>query len=147
MSVMVGSVREGAQYAYWADEETVPVEDLLGRDRRWIQRAVGVAFTSNHHFPLGALAVTGGSLIAKETNRYRNTPRLVEWEHCSVHAEAALTRHAIGGSIVYVARTTATGVPAMARPCKACLSTLTDAGVRRVVWTVDEDYAGTMNLG
>lgn len=145
---MVPVYRHGAAYAYEADTEVKDVDSLPGRDRRWIQRAVGFAFTSGHHFPLGALAVTGGSLIAKETNRYRNTPRLVEWEHCSVHAEAALTRHAIAGSIVYVARvTTATGVPAQARPCKSCLTALTEAGVRRVVWTINEDYAGSMNLG
>ena len=120
------------------------VEDLPGRHYRWIQRAVGVAFTSSHSFPMGAVAVRGGNLLGATTNRFRNHPRVVsDWEQCSLHAEQALSLSCqVADAWVYVARVTVTGRPALAKPCATCWSVLEDVGARGVVWTIDGSFAG-----
>lgn len=126
----------------------INLSDLSGRDSRWTQRAIGLSLSSSHTFPMGALAITGGSLVGHATNRYRNSPRTTEWTHCSTHAEAALAaRFNLKDTNVYVARTLTDGTPALAKPCLNCLHTLTAAGVRRVIWTESETEIGWMNLG
>ena len=127
----------------------VSVDELSGRHARGISRALAVASTSSHHYPMGAVALRGGTLIASSTNRFRNHPRVVErWVDCSVHAEAALvaTRE-LAGSVVYVARIGKTGKPAMAKPCRACWSALSAAEVRHVLWTTDGGLIAGSQLG
>lgn len=138
-----------AQYATPPADAHMHVEDLTGRDARWINRAIGVAYTSTHPIQMGAVAISGGSLLASGVNRYRNSPAIaVDWDACSVHAEAALARgRDLTGATVYVARARRDGDTALAKPCKACLSTLTAAGVKRVIWTMDGERVGRMALG
>lgn len=125
------------------------MDDLLGRDYRWIQRAIGVALTSQHATQMGAIAVKGGNVLGWGVNRFRNHPMVVEeWSDCSVHAEQSLIDSCdIYGSVVYVARVTVKGLPAMAKPCRECLRSLTDRGARRVLWTESANLVARMNLG
>jgi deoxycytidylate deaminase len=125
------------------------IGDLPGRDYRWIQRAIGVAMSSDHRTKIGALAMRGGNLRGIATNRFRNHPRVVpDWYECSVHAEQSLIEnYDVSGSIVYVARVRARNAVAIAKPCKSCLKLLIKAGVKRIVWTEDEHHAGIMGLG
>lgn len=133
-----------------ANADTIEDVGVLSRrDYRWIQRAIGVAITSRHSYRMGALAVRGGNMLGYATNKYRNHPRLVEdWYDCSVHAEQGLIENCdTVSSIVYVARVTPGGSVALAKPCQSCLRLLTNAGVKRVVWTEDDDRVGMMSLG
>lgn len=130
-------------------DKFLPVGDLAQRDARWIQRAIGVAYTSDHpRQQLGALAVRGGTMITYAVNRFRNHPRVVpDWYECSVHAERGLVEQAnLAGAIVYVARVSPARV-SIAKPCRACMRSLTEAGVRRIVWTENASTVGIMGLG
>lgn len=133
-----------------ANADTIKnVSELSQRDYRWLQRSVGVALTSSHQFRMGALAMKGGQLRGYATNRLRNHPRIVEdWYDCSTHAEQSLIETCdTRSSIVYVARVTPGGSVALAKPCQSCLRSLTEAGVKRVVWTEDDNAVGMLSLG
>lgn len=128
----------------------VDVSELRQRDYRWLQRTVGIALTSSHHAQkLGALAMRGGTPLGWAVNRFRNHPRVVDnWDDCSVHAEQSLIESCdVAGAIVYVARVTNGGRVAIAKPCRRCLRLLTEAGVKRIVWTDTNNNAGMMSLG
>ena len=127
----------------------LPVDGLSGRHARGVSRAIAVAATSAHRFPMAAVAMRGGTLIGASTNRFRNHPRVVDhWVDCSVHAEQALvSARELGGSVVYVARLDKSGRPALAKPCRACWSALTEANVRQVFWTTDSDLIAGSSLG
>lgn len=143
------AVQRGLVYMTANADTITNVSELSRRDYRWLQRSTGVAITSKHSFRMGALAIRGGNLIGYAVNRLRNHPRLVEdWYDCSFHAEQSLIENCdTVSSIVYVARITPAGKLAMAKPCQSCLRLLTEAGVKRVVWTHGEDTVGMMSLG
>lgn len=66
----------------------------------------------------------------------RNDPKQVSWCSCSRHAEQVLGRRCdLLGTTVYVARVKGDGSLGLARPCKYCLPLLSQAGVRRLVWS------------
>jgi len=118
-----------------------------GRHVRWLGRARELAVRSQHPTRMGALAVTGGRVIAEGVNQRRNTPRLVDWPDCSRHAEAVLVRRAdLAGATVYVARVLRGGDDGMARPCRYCLGQLIEAGVRQVVWTAGPGATGVERI-
>lgn len=141
--------RRSVVYARGEARETLDVVSLPRRDTRWIQRSIGVALTSRHPFPMGAVAVRGGNFLGFGVNRKRNDPRVVEdWFDCSYHAEQSLLDGInASGSIVYVARVSPDGESRMARPCRSCLRLLTAAGVRRVVWTETDQRVGYLSIG
>jgi tRNA(Arg) A34 adenosine deaminase TadA len=122
--------------------------ETTAKDRRWIRQALVLAASSTHGYRMGALAVQGGRVVAQSVNRRRNPPSAVPWVHCSVHAEAGLVRNRpdLSGSNVYVARLTTGGRAALARPCSECHSLLSEAGVRRTVWTASSTSLGVETL-
>jgi tRNA(Arg) A34 adenosine deaminase TadA len=129
-------------------EDPSELDPATAKDRRWINQTISLASSSQHRFPMGAIAVQGGRVIAQAVNRRRNSPTTVEWAHCSFHAEHALvrTRQNLAGSTVYIARLTSSGQPALARPCLSCHRLLAGAGVRRAVWTSAAGCVGVDTL-
>jgi deoxycytidylate deaminase len=94
---------------------------------------------------MGAVLVKGGRVIAAGSNVLRNEPSLagLPIEECSVHAEAAaLQKVSKLGGTMYVARISRSGHQSLARPCKRCRKLLIEAGIRTVVWTIDEESFG-----
>jgi deoxycytidylate deaminase len=94
---------------------------------------------------MGAVLVKGGRVIAAGSNTLRNEPGLagLPFEECSLHAEAAaLQKVSNPGGTMYVARITRSGKQSLARPCKRCRVLLVEAGIRTVVWTIDEESFG-----
>jgi tRNA(Arg) A34 adenosine deaminase TadA len=130
--------------AHYARVDVAVYDAETAKDRRWIRQTLGLAATSQHSFPMGAIAVLGGRVVAQAVNRRRNSPMNVPWPACSFHAEESLvrTRPELHGATVYVARLTAAGVPGLARPCLRCHDLLTAAGVRRTVWTAPGGMLG-----
>lgn len=101
---------------------------------------------------VGAVLVKGGRVLAAAPNTLRNEPGLagLPLEECSVHAEAAVLQKVTNPSgTMYVARLTKSGKQSLARPCRRCRILLIEAGIRTVVWTIDNesfgvsDYRGT----
>lgn len=62
------------------------------------------------------------------------------------HAEYRLSSKLTRGSVVAVARVSACGVPAMARPCRSCQTILRNYHVSRVIYTIAGNEYGIMEL-
>lgn len=88
----------------------------------------------------GAVIVRGGRPLAVGVNKFRNHPNQTVEDRilidCSVHAEIdAMSKCDTDGAVLYVARLSRKGVPAMSRPCGMCWDAIEEAGIKRVVWS------------
>lgn len=120
------------------------------RHDKYLRLAESQAQKSRYgRWPMGAVLVRGGRVIAAAPNNLRNEPGLagLPLENCSIHAEAAVLRQVNKpGGTMYVARLTRGGARALARPCRRCKQLLVEAGIRNVVWTINPDSWGFTDL-
>jgi deoxycytidylate deaminase len=117
--------------------------NLSAKDRTMIYRAQMVAATSNHRFQHGAIITDHGKVRAVGVNFARNDPRNVEIPDSSVHAEIAALNSIRGNSqglTLYVARQRKNGDAAQSKPCVSCQQKIEKAGIKRVVYTTDEQF-------
>lgn len=89
----------------------------------------------------GAVLVKSGRVISVGWNVLKNDPNNISENHmsyCSVHAEAMAIARASrpAGATIYIARSKK-GQERFSKPCRGCERTLIEAGVARVVYTVD----------
>ena len=92
------------------------------------------------------MIVKGGNVLAVGQSKLRTNPANCDFEvpgvreRVSQHAEIdALTRCGNPkGAVVYVARIGRSGNIRLAKPCKSCQRKLIEAGVKRIVYTVDD---------
>jgi tRNA(Arg) A34 adenosine deaminase TadA len=144
--------------AWWSVLHTVvrmyllPVEDryknptvlhVVGRDARWLERALKVAAVADGRWRVGCVIVRGGRVLAAAANTQRNDPANVDgcfW-HVSVHAEMAALRQVADprGATAYVARIGRSGEIRHSQPCIRCREVLEESGVR-AVWSSDASY-------
>ncbi len=73
-------------------------------------------------------------------------PDMSPSHHAEVRAVRRLGIHRARGATVYVARSTANGAFANARPCANCERFLRRAGVARVVYTAGDGEYGTIKF-
>ena len=120
------------------------------RHDKYLRLAESQAQKSRYgRWPMGAVLVRGGRVIAAAPNNLRNEPGLagLPLESCSIHAEAAVLRQVNKpGGTMYVARLTRGGTRALARPCRRCKQLLVEAGIRNVVWTINPNSWGFTDL-
>lgn len=111
-----------------------------------------LAEESNHsQWHLGSVITRGGSVLSRGVSKPRNPVEIVDGMHsgCSVHAEKdALAQCANPkGATIFVARLTpGHRTLAMARPCNACMASIIEAKVKRVVYSMNEEEYGTINI-
>lgn len=118
------------------------------RHLKYLRLAESYAYRSNYdRWPVGAVLVKGGRVIAGASNDLRNPANMggVPFEKCSIHAEMAVLKRAkkSQGSTIYVARRLRTGELGMAKPCERCQKDLVSAGIRQAIWTIDDYSYGT----
>lgn len=118
----------------------------MKRDERILNRAIGVAITSECRWKHGAVLAKGSRILAWSTNILRNDSRL-DYEGSTFHAEEGALRElcrATGqtyatanfkGVTAYVARVNRLGEPRLSRPCKGCWKLLVSQGISEVVYT------------
>lgn len=118
----------------------------MSKHHRLLDRAIGLALTSDCRWKHGSLIVKGSKILAFSTNIFRNDSR-IDYEGATLHAEMAalreldrLTGATYGegpakGLTLYVARVNTVGEPKMSRPCVNCFDTLTYRGIRDIVYT------------
>lgn len=89
--------------------------------------------------------MAGGRVLSVGINSNRNDPSVIGDAQLkySVHAEIAALR-AWGGTnlknaTIYVARLGRSGDPMMSKPCENCQKALKEAGVRKVIYTIDNE--------
>jgi tRNA(Arg) A34 adenosine deaminase TadA len=131
------------RYSYETDLDE-RVNNLSKRDKRWLAVASRIAMESRERTRHGCIIVNGGAVQSKGTNTYRNQPGIIEDTNAlSVHAEInALKRSGnVSGAVAYISRVNNLGEPRQSRPCPECLKALKDAGVKRIIYTVNgEEY-------
>jgi len=117
----------------------------VSRVDRLIDRALTVAHTSEHQkWKLGAILMRGSSIIAACPNIVRNPPSITQGPGASWHAEERCLRRTFyqadraEGCTIIVARVSKNGVQRLARPCISCYTKLVEAGVSRIIYTLDD---------
>lgn len=102
----------------------------------------------NDHWKHGATITKGRRILSQAINRTHNNPKHVDWRHCSEHAEVGALRKAseTEGATAFVARVTRGGAVGLSRPCPACMKALRSAGVRKVVYTLDDGSTEELKL-
>lgn len=116
---------------------------LSNQDRKHLDRAKKIASTSTCACKHGAVVVHGGRVIGVGVNSYSNDIHM--YDHIpqnawSVHAEIAALRSIkkdLHGAVMYAARVNNQGEERMSKPCVMCQIALKEAGIKRVVYTVD----------
>lgn len=89
----------------------------------------------------GAVIVLGGAIQSIGINKRTNDPYFhpnLHW--LSEHAEASAIRKASRtmGATIYIARVSNQGDLRMSRPCPRCMSALKDAGIKKIVYTINQ---------
>lgn len=110
--------------------------------------AVKIAL-ANEEYPkwkLGCVIKRGGAVQAVGWNTLKSEPTYLDnHSNCSVHAEERALRqmnYDAEGCILYVARIRRGGDIGMAKPCKACQRLIKRSGVKRVVYTINDETYG-----
>lgn len=115
-------------------------------DRRMLAMAADVARDNperfdNRAFWLGAVGLRNDGVIVSAKNVAATD---IVPTH---HAEARVVKKMTPDSTIWVARVSrSTGNWTMARPCSGCQRRMKTAGVRKVVYTIDPEEWGTINL-
>lgn len=93
----------------------------------------------------------GGSVLASGQSRICANPAHCSFEpglprpKVTIHAEIEALRNAprASGGTLYVARIGRNGKIGLSKPCADCRKAIIEAGVKRVVYTIDEETYGT----
>jgi deoxycytidylate deaminase len=103
-------------------------------------------------YSLAAVLVSGGRVLSIGTNQQRSCElvqafRKNSWNN--LHAECAAilkVRRKIDltGSKIYVARITPSNKISCAAPCEMCLDVIRAYGIKRVIYTIDENTIGSI---
>lgn len=111
------------------------------RMRNYLRLAKKVSVNSDHRYQVGAVLVKGKTPMSICCNRakthpvYANPTGSIHAEmRCLIHAK----RHSVKDSTIYVWRSHKNGTPALSRPCSTCLELLREAGVSKIVYSIDE---------
>tara|TARA_R110002012_G_scaffold319529_1_gene540511 strand:- start:8216 stop:8653 length:438 start_codon:yes stop_codon:yes gene_type:complete len=100
---------------------------------------------SNCHYPMSALVLRNGKIVASGVNKkgFRGT---------SIHAEIDALRQLrynkkrAKGSTMFISRHTKAGLYANAKPCANCLEVMKMVGVKQVAWTTKNQTVEIANL-
>jgi tRNA(Arg) A34 adenosine deaminase TadA len=120
----------------------------MSRHESFINRAIGVALTSQYRFRHGAVITKGGRVLSYSPNVKRNDPN-IDHENATYHAEEAAIRKfayscsygyllpqgAMKGYSLYVARVGVDNEPLMSRPCDECMNYIYYLGIRKIGFT------------
>jgi deoxycytidylate deaminase len=117
-------------------------------------------FSDFHQHQLGCAIVYGKSVIGVGWNCLATHPRQMEYNryrklwgtnikhrcHAEVRAIESVKHFNINWKKVtlYIYREYKNGVPALSRPCPACMQLIKNMGVRKIVYTDDNEFGFTI---
>lgn len=104
---------------------------------------------SNHHqHKLGCVIVKRNRIIGLGFNQIKtHTKSNNEFKmlHAEISALLGISYEDLDGCDVYIYREHKNSIRAMAKPCSACEQALKMAGIKRVFFTIEDDY-GCLDL-
>lgn len=118
---------------------------LSKNHRSRLNRAIKLAHLSEARHRHGAAIYKGGSLISVGVNVVKNSAFIIGDAACNpkCHAETMAIKAAgqteLSGATIYVARINRTGLPLYSRPCYTCMEAISQAGIKKIVYTVDNE--------
>lgn len=119
----------------------------------FFQLSKNLAITSKYgNFRHGAVLENNSAILGVGVNnerycsvgsKYRPEHKGHSTYHAEIHAILNLPRHITKGSTIYVARASkADGTYRQSKPCAMCHAVLTERGIKKVFYSVDEETAG-----
>lgn len=109
-----------------------------------------------NNFRHGAVLTKGGKQISIGTNEPTFSRHAALNKRCaplyaSAHAEIValrgLSKDTTAGTTLYVIRVSSDGEHFMlSAPCEMCMGAIKNAGVRRIIYSIDDDTAASLNV-
>lgn len=114
----------------------------MSRHNRYIKLAINQAQQSTMTYRHGCVVVKGGRVLAKGFNSMRYS-KVINNTLCSIHAEVAalLSYDNLTNATMYVVRINKNNKLMLSYPCKDCFSRISKAGIRKIVFSTDGNYA------
>jgi deoxycytidylate deaminase len=108
----------------------------------WLDKAMDIAKLSQCRYQHGAIIVKHNRVLGLGINRDKNHPNNVPNPkmQAGVHAEESAIKACQGeteGATIYVARRNKHGKQMMSKPCIRCQAALKEAGIKKVIYTID----------
>ena len=117
------------------------------RDGDAMERAWAIAQAGENKVRVGAVLKKGRITLAEAYNKHRNPVENVEYGDATVHAEAAVLKHAKRGSTLYVGRLGVIGVPLPSHPCSTCMGLIEKSEVSKLVFLDESGKLVKVRLG
>lgn len=110
-------------------------------DKGYFQLARSASKNSDYDIQVGCVVSLHGKPVSIGWNVVKTHPIYTANSHrCTIHAEIKAVISAqcdLQGAIAYVYRETANGIPALAKPCNLCYGVLSEAGIKKVFYSID----------
>jgi deoxycytidylate deaminase len=111
-----------------------------------IAKKIAVANDQYPKWSLGCCVVKGGAIQAVGWNKKKSEPTFLDdHTNCSIHAEIMALRQMnfeAKRCTLYIARWRKGGGYGLSKPCERCKPVIKKAGVKKVVFTVDNESYG-----
>jgi len=118
---------------------------------------VETAQTSSYKFRLGALVEFEGRVVGTGFNRLEpngwihtlnaQCGTLKNSTHAEIDAILNTPEDLRDGAVLYVLRILKNGQLALAKPCEICLAAAESVGIRRIVYTTNDEVPGVIEVG
>ena len=140
-----------SDYDYSPDK----LHEYTGRIARYLEHAKKVAAQSGEDYRHGAVLVKGGSVINTSINknsycsfgmRFRKKEHGLATVHAELGAILGIDKKLTHGATIYVARIGKQGMYRPSQPCGMCMAAMRYVGVKRVVFTINNKFAGSYKL-
>ena len=132
------------------------IHEYKGRIARYLEQAKKVATQSEFpDYRHGAVLVKGGSVINTSNNknnycsfgmRFRKSQRGKATLHAELGCILGVDKKLTDGAIVYVARIGKGDDYKLSQPCRMCDAAMRFVGIKKVVFTIDNKFAGSYKL-
>jgi len=140
-----------------SDYEISPdkLHEYTGRVGRYLEHAKKVATQSGEDYRHGAVLVKGGSVINTSINknsycsfgmRFRKKEHGLATVHAELGAILGIDKKLTLGATIYVARIGKQDTYRPSQPCGMCMAAMRYVGVKRVVFTINNKFAGSYKL-
>ena len=129
---------------------------ISNRQRRHIKLARRVAYQSDfHEYRHGAILAKGNRVLNTSTNknsyklwgqRFRHRDCGYATHHAELGCILGVDRSITQGATVYVVRLGKNGDLRMSKPCSMCESAMRHVGIKKVVYTMNDQEIGVIKL-
>jgi tRNA(Arg) A34 adenosine deaminase TadA len=132
------------------------IHEYAGRIARHLEHAKKIAAQSEFpDYRHGAILVKGGSVINTSNNksnycsfgmRFRKNQLGKATLHAELGCILGIDKKLTDGAIVYVARIGKAEDYKLSQPCSMCVAAMRFVGIKKVIYTIDNKFAGSYKL-